>query len=127
MELSSVIVNKVTAAIGGLAGGASMMSYVKPVTVGEAFTRGGTSTAAAIIFSGPLLQVMGWPQGWEFQLVTGFVIGFAAFTVLGAAARWLDSHKKSDLFTMVRAARGEVELKSKPVAQKRATRRKQVD
>jgi hypothetical protein len=107
VDVSSYIVHKLTAALGGLMGGASVMSYIKPHSVGEAFTRGGTSTGAAIIFAGPLLQALSLNTGWEMQLVSGFVIGFSAYSILGAFANFLERHKSKDIVELVRAARGE--------------------
>jgi hypothetical protein len=107
MDVSSYIAQKLTAALGGLIGGASIMSYIRPHSVGEAFTRGGTSTGAAIIFAGPSLQALGLQTGWEMQLVSGFVIGFSAYSVLGAVANFLERHKSKDIVDLVRAARGE--------------------
>lgn len=118
MEITSYITHKLTAALGGLVGGASIMSYIRPHSIGEAFARGGTSTGAAIIFAGPLLQVLRLPTGWEMQLVSGFVIGFVAYSLLGAVANFLDRHQESDITEMVRAARGDIEPKTKPEPRK---------
>lgn len=124
MEITSYITHKLTAALGGLIGGASIMSYIRPHSIGEAFARGGTSTGAAIIFAGPCLQALSLPTGWEMQLVSGFVIGFTAYSLLGAVANFLDRHKESDITEMVRAARGDIEPKTKPAEKKVRIRRR---
>ena len=125
MEIGSYLTQKLTAAVGGLIGGASIMSYIRPHSIGEAFARGGTSTGAAIIFAGPLLVALRLPTGWEMQLVSGFVIGFIAYSVLGAVANFLDRHKERDIVDLVKAARGDIEPETKPEPeQKRPRRRK---
>lgn len=124
MEMGSYITQKLTAALGGLVGGASIMSYIKPHSIGEAFARGGTSTGAAIIFAGPCLLALRLPTGWEMQLVSGFVIGFIAYSVLGAVANFLDRHKEKDITELVKAARGDVEPETKPEQPKRQMRRR---
>lgn len=124
MEPLSYITHKVTAALGGLIGGASMMSYIRPASIGEAFARGGTSTGAAIIFAGPALHALRLPEGWEMQLVSGFVIGFIAYSLLGAVARFLHRHKESDIVEIVQAARGEVKPETKSPLKKRKKARK---
>lgn len=124
MEIGSYLTQKLTAALGGLIGGASIMSYIRPHSIGEAFARGGTSTGAAIIFAGPCLFALGLPTGWEMQLVSGFVIGFVAYSVLGAVANFLDRHKDKDITELVKVARGDVEPEPKPEEQKRQMRRR---
>ena len=124
MEPLSYITHKVTAALGGLVGGASMMSYIRPQSIGEAFARGGTSTGAAIIFAGPALHALRLPEGWEMQLVSGFVIGFMAYSLLGAVAKFLHRHKESDIVEIVQAARGELKPEAKVQARKRTKKRK---
>ena len=124
MEIGSYLTQKLTAALGGLLGGASIMSYIRPHSIGEAFARGGTSTGAAIIFAGPCLFALGLPAGWEMQLVSGFVIGFVAYSVLGAVANFLDRHKDKDITELVKVARGDVEPEPKPEEQKRQMRRR---
>lgn len=119
MDIASYITHKVTAALGGLIGGASIMSYIRPHSIGEAFARGGTSTGAAIIFAGPCLVALRLPTGWEMQLVSGFVIGFIAYSFLGAIANFLDRHKDKDITELVKVARGDVEPEPKPERKKR--------
>jgi hypothetical protein len=124
MEITSYITHKLTAALGGLVGGASIMSYIRPHSIGEAFARGGTSTGAAIIFAGPLLVALRLPTGWEMQLVSGFVIGFIAYSVLGAVANFLDRHKERDIVDLVKAARGDIEPETKPEPPKERVKRR---
>lgn len=124
MEITSYITHKLTAALGGLIGGASIMSYIRPHSIGEAFARGGTSTGAAIIFAGPCLVALGLPAGWEMQLVAGFVIGFVAYSVLGAVANFLDRNKDKDIVELVKVARGDVEPKVKPEVEKKELARR---
>jgi hypothetical protein len=125
MDVSSYVTEKLTAAVSGLAGGSSMMAYVRPLTITEAFTRGGTSTACAVIFGPPVLLLLGLPTGWEMQIPAGFIIGFVSYSLLGVVANTLRKYHASDLFHMVRVARGDIEPETKPEPEKpRAKRRK---
>jgi hypothetical protein len=125
MDVSSYVTEKLTAAVSGLAGGSSMMAYVRPQTITEAFTRGGTSTACAVIFGPPVLLLLGLPTSWEMQIPAGFIIGFVSYSLLGVVANTLRRYQASDLFHMVRVARGDIEPETKPEPEKpRAKRRK---
>ena len=125
MDVSSYVTEKLTAAVSGLAGGSSMMAYVRPLTITEAFTRGGTSTACAVIFGPPVLLLLGLPTSWEMQIPAGFIIGFVSYSLLGLIANTLRKYHATDLVNLVRAARGEVEPETKPEPeQKRPRRRK---
>lgn len=108
MDFSSYLTYKITAALGGLAGGATILAFIKPRTIGEAFARGGTSTGTAIIFAGPVLEWFGRESHWELQLVSGFCIGFVAYSLLGAIARFLHKHRESDIAEIVFDARTKV-------------------
>lgn len=102
---SSYITAKVAAAIGGLLGGAGMMSFIKPNSIGEAFARGGVSTGTAIIFSNPVIVWLGAPDNWEMQLMAGGVIGFVAYSLLGAVANFFHKNKGDDIFELAAKAK----------------------
>lgn len=124
MDVSSYVTEKLTAAVSGLAGGSSMMAYVRPLTITEAFTRGGTSTACAVIFGPPVLLLLGLPTSWEMQIPAGFIIGFVSYSLLGLVANTLRRYHASDLLHMVRVARGDVEPETKPEPPKERVKRR---
>lgn len=113
----SYVTAKIASAIGGLFGGMSIMTFIKPRTISEAFARGGVSTGAAIIFATPLLTALNLPANWEMQLMSGGVIGFLAYSVLGATARFLAKNQNDDIVELAQKVRGKA-----PQAQKRTRR-----
>ena len=101
-ELSTVITSKIAAMIGGLFGGAAILTFIKPKTISEAFTRGALSTGSATIFSGPAIHYMGLEHAWENEIMTGFVIGFVAYSVLGMVANFLIKNQDKDIVEAVK-------------------------
>lgn len=102
---SSYITAKVAAALGGLFGGAGMMSFIKPTSIGEAFARGGVSTGTAIICAGPAIVWLGAPDHWEMQLMVGGVLGFISYSILGAIANFFHKNKGDDIFELAAKAK----------------------
>lgn len=102
----SYITAKIASAIGGLLGGMSIMTFIKPRTISEAFARGGVSTGAAIIFATPVLTALSLPTHWEMQLMSGGIIGFLAYSVLGAVARFLVKTQDDDIVEIAQKVRG---------------------
>jgi hypothetical protein len=102
---ASFVTAKIASAIGGFFGGASLMSFIRPQTIGEAFARGGISTGAAIIFAGPSLDLIGARVDWEWQLMAGGVVGFVAYSVMGAVANFMVKHREADIVELVNRTR----------------------
>lgn len=103
---SSYVTAKIASAIGGLFGGMSIMTFIKPRTISEAFARGGISTGAAIIFATPVLTALSLPTNWEMQLMSGGIIGFLAYSILGATARFLVKNQEDDIVELAQKVRG---------------------
>lgn len=103
---SQYIVTKIASAIGGFFGGAGMMSFIKPRTISEAFMRGAMSTGSAVIFADPVLRVAGLEVDWEMQLMSGGIVGFIAYSFLGAVANFFKQNEKADIVTLVNKAKG---------------------
>lgn len=102
----SYVTAKVASAIGGLFGGMSMMTFIRPTTISEAFARGGVSTGSAIIFATPALTALSLPTNWEMQLMSGGIIGFTAYSILGAVARFFAKNKNDDIVELAQKVRG---------------------
>jgi hypothetical protein len=92
------IAAKIASAIGGIFGGASMMTFIAPKSIADAFARGSVSTGCAIIFTSPLLHLFNIEINWETQLMGGGIIGFLAYSILGAIANFFIKNQKSDIF-----------------------------
>lgn len=103
---TSYISIKIASMLGGFFGGAAILTFIKPKTIGEAFIRGGVSVGTAIIFSSPLLSLLGLPETMENMTMSGFCVGFFAYSILGMIANFLSKHQNSDIVTAVNDLRG---------------------
>lgn len=115
---ATYITAKIAAAVGGFFGGAGILTFIKPKTIGEAFMRGGVSVGAAIIFADPFIKYFGLTQDWEMQLMIGACVGFLAYSVLGMIANFLIENHKSNIFEVI----GKMQQKKKPT--RKPSRRK---
>jgi hypothetical protein len=93
---------KVASMIGGLFGGFAILTFIRPKTISEAFMRGGVSVGSAMVFTYPLLEMMGLSNNWETQLMGGFCVGFLAYTVLGMVANFLQKNQHKDIVEVVK-------------------------
>lgn len=104
-EPVSYISAKIASMIGGFLGGAAILTFIRPQTIGEAFMRGGVSVGSATIFSSPLLDMFEMTQNWENQAMAGFCVGFLAYSVLGMIANFLMKNQNKDIVEVVREVR----------------------
>ena len=88
---------KIAAAVGGLFGGLAIMAFMKPSTLLDATIRGGISTGTAIIGSTLMIDTMDWSNAVEYHAVSGAIIGFCAWGVLGMFARFFINVEKNKL------------------------------
>ena len=93
---------KVASMVGGLFGGFAILTFIKPKTIGEAFMRGGMSVGSSMVFTQPLLDIVGISNNWETQLMGGFCVGFLAYTVLGMIANFLQKNQHKDIVEVVK-------------------------
>ena len=96
------LIAKLASMIGGLFGGAAILTFIKPTSIGEAFIRGAVSTGSAVIFSSPLTNWIDISNNWETQLMTGFVVGFVAYSVLGMVANFLIKNQNKDIVETIK-------------------------
>lgn len=99
---------KIASMIGGLFGGAAILTFIRPKTIGEAFMRGGVSVGSSVIFSTPLLKFLEMKSDWETQLMAGFCIGFLSYSILGMVANLLIKHQHKDIITAVKEIKDDV-------------------
>jgi len=111
---------KIASLLGGLYGGAAMMTFIRPKTVGDAFMRGGLSTGSAMIAAAPFTALLGIQNNWENQLFCGFIVGFLAYSVLGAIANFFIHYQGADIVEMMRVARGKPVPETKPKRKRKA-------
>jgi|APFre7841882793_1041355.scaffolds.fasta_scaffold37426_1 hypothetical protein len=103
------ITAKIASMVGGLFGGAAILTFIKPKTVGEAFMRGGMSAGTATVFSIPMAEWIGLSNTWESQLMCGFVVGFIAYSVLGMVANFFIKNQDRDIVDAVKEIKEIVE------------------
>lgn len=93
---------KVASMIGGLFGGFAILTFIRPKTISEAFMRGGVSVGSSMVFTYPLIDMIGLSNNWETQLMGGFCVGFLAYTVLGMVANFLQKNQHKDIVQVVK-------------------------
>lgn len=101
-EFSTVLSGKLASMVGGLFGGAAILTFIKPKTIGEAFLRGSLSTGSAMIFANFLLSNLKIDINWENELMAGFMIGFVAYSILGMIANFLIKNQHKDIIEAVK-------------------------
>ena len=99
------ITAKVASMIGGLFGGFAILTFIRPKSISEAFMRGGVSVGSSMVFTYPLLDMLGISNNWETQLMGGFCVGFLAYTVLGMIANFLQKNQDKDIVEVVKEVR----------------------
>lgn len=93
---------KISSMLGGLFGGAAILSFIVPKTIKEAFMRGAISTGSAIVFSSPILTWLKMPVTWDNQMVAGFSIGFLAYSILGMIANSLLKYQNTGIVEAIK-------------------------
>lgn len=96
------ITAKVASMIGGLFGGFAILTFIRPKSISEAFMRGGVSVGSSMVFTYPLIDMIGLSNNWETQLMGGFCVGFLAYTVLGMVANFLQKNQHKDIVQVVK-------------------------
>lgn len=104
-DLAGYISAKVASMIGGFFGGAAILTFIRPSTVGEAFVRGSVSTGSAMIFAVPLIRWAEFPNNWETQLMAGFIVGFFSYSTLGMIANFLRKNQNKTIVEAVKEIR----------------------
>lgn len=101
-DISGVLTGKLASMIGGLLGGAAILTFIRPKTIGEAFLRGALSTGSAIIFSSPILYNLNMQLNWENEIMIGFFVGFMAYSILGMIANFLQKNQDKTIVEAVK-------------------------
>lgn len=96
---------RVLCAIGGFLGGTSMMLYMRPSSMADALRRIGVSVVLAIMLAEPAAEKVFTKVGSEALMGTSFVLGFIAWNILGAVAKFFETRQDEDIVQMVSAAK----------------------
>lgn len=101
-DITAMVTGKLASMIGGMLGGAAILTFIRPKTVGEAFLRGALSTGSAIIFGAPILHNLGMNINWENEIMVGFFVGFVAYSILGMIANFLQKNQDKTIVDAVK-------------------------
>lgn len=104
LELSEMSV-KILSAIGGFLGGTSMMLYMRPASLTDALRRIAISVLSAAMLTALAAKEMFGDYGSEIVMGTGFGIGFVAWSLLGAVAKFFEVRQGQDIVQMAKAAK----------------------
>lgn len=94
---------KLLSSTGGLLGGSSMLLYMRPVDIADAIRRCVVSVVAAAMLTVPIASKMFDQTGSEIIMGVGFGIGFIAWSLLGAVAKFFDARQGQDVVQMMKA------------------------
>jgi hypothetical protein len=101
-DFIAILSTKVASMMGGFFGGAAILTFIKPKTISEAFLRGSLSTGSAMVFAHPLAMMAKLDDNWESQLMSGFCVGFLAYSILGMVANFLKKNQDKDIVETIK-------------------------
>lgn len=97
---------KISSFIGGILGGLSILSYIPPKDVKEAFMRGGVSVGFALMFAQPIFLQIGLEvqqnELWIYELGIAFLCGFVGYSVMNWVANFLAKNQNKDIMEIGR-------------------------
>lgn len=93
--------------IGGFFGGAAILTFIQPKSIGEAFIRGAVSTGSAMIFAQPVISWFKIESGWENELMSGFIVGFLAYSILGMIANSLIKYQNKGIIEAIKEVKND--------------------
>lgn len=107
MPETGFLTAKIMSGLGGLVGGLTLMTFIKPRSILDATLRGGVSTGTGIIFAPPLVEWLSMTPSMDVVLMFGFMIGFLSWGVLSLIARIFTNAEKNkeDLIDVVNRGR----------------------
>ena len=93
---------KLISAIGGFLGGTSILVYMPAKDWTDAIKRVGVSIVAATMLSVPLAGKLFDDVNNENLMGTAFVVGFAAWFLLGAIAKFFENKQGKDILQLTK-------------------------
>jgi len=93
---------KLSSFLGGLLGGLSILSFLPPRNIKDAFIRGGVSVGFAVIFAQPILGQLGLEfkesDRYIYESAVAFICGFIGFALMSSVAKFIIKNEGSDIF-----------------------------
>lgn len=96
---------KLLSSTGGLLGGSSMLLYMRPAGVVDAIRRCVVSVVSAAMLTVPVADKLFDQTGSEIIMGTAFAIGFVAWSMLGAVAKFFEKREGQDIVQMAKSAK----------------------
>ena len=93
---------KLISAIGGFLGGTSILVYMPAKDWGDAARRVGVSVVAAAMLSVPIAGKLFDDVNNENLMGTAFVVGFAAWFMLGSVAKFFENKQGKDILQITK-------------------------
>lgn len=93
---------KLISAIGGFLGGTSILVYMPAKDWADAIKRVGVSMVAAAMLSVPIAGKLFDDVNNENLMGTAFVVGFAAWFLLGAVAKFFENKQGKDILQLTK-------------------------
>lgn len=90
---------------GGFLGGLSMIVYMRPTSITDGIRRLLISTVASVLLSEFVAEKLFGAKDPELVMAAAFLIGFVAWNVLGAFARFFENRQGDDIIGMLRSAK----------------------
>lgn len=97
------VYQQLIAAGGGLLGGLSMLVYMRPHNVADGLRRVVVSTVAAALLATLVAEKVFGGKEPELLASAAFLIGFSAWSILGATARFFENRKDDDIVGMMKS------------------------
>jgi hypothetical protein len=88
---------------GGFLGGVSMLLYMRPSGVADGLRRVVISTVAGALLASTVAEKGFGADTPELVASAAFLVGFTAWSLLGATARFFESRKDTDIIGMMKS------------------------
>jgi hypothetical protein len=96
---------KLLSSTGGFLGGSSMLLYMRPSSFADAIRRCLVSVVAAAMLTVPIADKVFSSSSSEIIMGTAFAIGFVAWSMLGAVAKFFEKREGQDIVQMAKSAK----------------------
>jgi hypothetical protein len=93
----------IVAGSGGFLGGLSMLVYMRPSGMSDGFRRLVLSTVAGSLLAGVMAEKLFGGKEPELIAASAFLIGFTAWSLLGAVAKFFENRQQDDILTMLKS------------------------
>lgn len=93
-------------AVGGFLGGLSVLIYMRPANTMDGVRRVVISVVASVLGSSAIAFKVFGAKDPEYVMMVAFLIGFCAWSLLGAIAKFFEGQKHQDIVGMLKSFNG---------------------